>query len=56
MFMDLINNTKRVYHYNAVVNSIIQEEAAYYFAGEKNLDDTVKIIQNRVETYVNEKR
>ncbi|MCI8509865.1 MAG: extracellular solute-binding protein [Lachnospiraceae bacterium] len=56
MFMDLINHTKRVYHHNAIVNSIIQEEAAYYFAGEKNLDDTVKIIQNRVETYVNEKR
>ncbi|MDE6761965.1 MAG: extracellular solute-binding protein, partial [Lachnospiraceae bacterium] len=56
MFMDLINNTKRVYYHNAVVNNIIQEEAAYYFMGEKNLEDTVKIIQNRVETYVNEKR
>lgn len=56
MFMDLINHTKRVYYHNPIVNNIIQEEAAYYFAGDKSLDDIVKIIQNRVETYINEKR
>ena len=32
MFMDLINHTKRVYHHNEIVNSIIQEEAAYYLS------------------------
>lgn len=34
--------------------SIVTEEAQYYFAGEKTLEATVEVIQNRVQTYVNE--
>lgn len=36
--------------------SIIQEEAAAYFAGSKTVEETVKIIQNRVSIYVSETR
>jgi hypothetical protein len=36
--------------------NIITEEAANYFNGQKSLDETADIIQNRVTTYVNENR
>ena len=41
---------------NTKVNNIIKEEAAAYFAGNKSLDETVKLIQNRVSILVAESR
>ncbi|MDE6635669.1 MAG: extracellular solute-binding protein, partial [Lachnospiraceae bacterium] len=35
---------------------IIEEDINSYFAGEKGLDETVKIIQDRMDKYVNENR
>ena len=52
-FLKTLNHVQR---YNVPVNNIIKEEAAQYFAGQKSLDDTVRIIQNRVSTYVAERR
>ncbi len=34
--------------------SIINEEAAAYYSGQKGLEDVVKVIQNRVQLYVSE--
>lgn len=34
--------------------SIVTEEAQFYFAGEKALESTVEVIQNRIQTFVNE--
>lgn len=56
MYTDLINSTKKISGYDNEIMEIIQEEAKAYFAGEKSLDDTTAIIQNRVKTYVNENR
>lgn len=56
MYTDLINSTKKISGYDNEIMEIIQEEAKAYFAGEKSLDDTAAIIQNRVKTYVNENR
>ncbi len=52
----LINSTKRVTNYNSTseVFSIIAEEAAPYFAGQKSLDEVVGIIQSRVQIYISE--
>lgn len=33
---------------------IIEEETEFYFSGEKKVEEVVKIIQNRVQTYINE--
>lgn len=52
----LVGKTKRCVSYEDALMDIIQEEAEIYFAGEKGLEDTVKIIENRAETYVNENR
>ncbi len=54
--IEFIKSLDHVLRYNVPVNNIIKEEAAQYFAGQKSLDDTVRIIQNRVSTYVAERR
>ena len=35
---------------------IIGEEAAAYYSGQKKAEDVMRIIQNRVQLYVNESR
>lgn len=52
--LDLINSTKVVTGYDDNIMSIISDEAAAYFAGDKSLDDTVNMIQSRVNLYVAE--
>lgn len=37
-----------------IVRAMIQEEADAYFAGDKSLEDTVMLIQNRVQLYLDE--
>lgn len=37
-----------------VVRSIVTEEADAYFAGDKGLEDTIRIIQSRVQLYLDE--
>lgn len=56
MYMDLIDNTKKVGGWNQAILDIIIEESKAYFSGDKNVDETADIIQNRVKTYVNENR
>ena len=38
------------------INSIITEEAEPYFKGDKELDDVINIIQNRVQLYLDENK
>lgn len=52
--LGLINATTAVYGYDESIMGIITDEAAPYFAGEKSLDDTVNMIQSRVNLYVAE--
>ncbi len=54
--MDVIKNTTQVARYDTKLTDIINEEAAAYFNGQKSLDETAKIIQNRASTYINESR
>lgn len=56
IFVDLINNTKKVKSTDYEIEDIIFEEAQVYFEGDRKLDETVEIIQKRVETYINEQR
>lgn len=56
LYVELINNTKRIDTYDYKIMGIIEEETKAYFMGDKSLEDTVDIIQNRVTTYVNENR
>lgn len=56
IYMDLINNTKKIGGWNQAILDIISEESKAYFSGDKSLDETADIIQNRAKTYVNENR
>ena len=40
---------------NQVIRNLICEEAAGYFAGVKNLEDTCRVIQSRVGVYLAER-
>ncbi len=55
-FKALIDNTTQIYWPNDALANIVWEACGPYFAGDKTLDETVSLIQNRVQLYVNENR
>ena len=50
----LINGSQKPPATQNKIFEIISEEADMYYSGAKSLDETVKIIQNRVSTYISE--
>ena len=55
-FMTLYKSCKTVSGSDASVMKIVTDEAAAYFAGQKTLDETVSMIQNRASLYVAEQK
>ena len=55
-YISIVNDTKKSGQFAWTLMDIVDEEAQYYFNGDKSLDETVKIIQNRIHTYINENR
>lgn len=53
---ELIFRAGHVPGYQEPVMSIIREEAAGYFAGDKDARETARIIQNRVQVFLNERQ
>ncbi len=53
-FMRLIREIDGNYKWNGTVSDILQEEAAYYYNGQRTAEETAKIIQDRVQTYLSE--
>lgn len=54
--MDLINATSSIFFYDQALMEIIQEEASYYFAGQKTASNVADIIQSRASIYIAESR
>lgn len=54
--MNFIKSLEQVYTYDANLINIISEEAAPYFADQKNAKEVAEIIQSRIQIYVNENR
>jgi len=52
--IDLIHDVDTLYYPDAEIMDIIIEESAYFFAGAKSVEDVAKIIQDRVQTLLNE--
>lgn len=50
-----IENAAGIRMTDAAVEIIVREEIQAYFAGQKSIDDVMRIIQNRVDTFVNER-
>ena len=55
-FETLVNNTTQIYWPDKALSEIVWESISPYFAGDKTLDETVQLVQNRVSLYVNENR
>lgn len=55
-FWKLYESTNQITGRNDVLLDIICEQAQPYFAGDKSLDDTARLIQNRASLYVNENK
>ena len=53
-FRTIIDSADSMLQQDSKIYSIIEEEAANYFSGNKTLDETCKVIQDRVSTYINE--
>lgn len=52
----LIENTTSFSTYDEEINKIVNEETKPFFEGQKSANDVAKIIQSRVQIYVNENR
>ena len=51
----LIESIDRIFRDNSDIMTIIEEVAPSYFSGDRTLEDTVGIIQSRVQVYVSER-
>lgn len=54
--MALYESVDSVYRWDDSLGEIIMEIAGAYFSGDKTLDETVELIQNRAQLYVNEQK
>jgi len=52
----LMDSIDSVYTMNTSVLDLITEDAQYFFEGQKSATDVASVIQNRVQTYINESR
>lgn len=54
--LTFITSVNKCTYYNQDVTNIITEEAAAFFSGQKTAEEVVKIVQSRVQIYVDENR
>ena len=55
-FETLLNSATLLYWPDDELSDIVWDSIGPYLAGDRNLDDTVALVQNRVQLYVNELR
>ena len=53
---DLVNHTTQLYWPNDELSNLVWDSIGPYLAGDRSLDDTVALVQNRAQLYVNELR
>lgn len=53
-FWRLYESTQQITGRNDALLDIVTEQADVYFAGDKSLEETAKLIQNRAHLYVSE--
>lgn len=51
----MIMSCKSIEQYDPALDIIVEEEIPAYFAGQKSLDDVIKIINDRSKTYLSER-
>ena len=53
-FRQLLENTTVVADTDATLRELVTDEAAYFFAGERTVEETAQLIQQRVTLYLQE--
>ena len=53
---EFIKSVDRISSYNDEIENIITEDAEPFFAGQKSAEEAAKVIQSRVNIYINEKQ
>ena len=56
LFEKLINSTTQIYWPDNALSDIVWEALGPYFAGDKPLDDTLQLLDNRESLYLNEQK
>ncbi len=54
--VSFVEGVNRASYYDQDIMNIVNEEAAFFFAGQKTAADVANIINNRVQLYVNDNR
>ncbi len=52
----VINNTTQIYWPNTALSEVVWDAIGPYLAGDKDMDETIRLLQNRVTLYVNEQK
>ena len=55
-FNTLVQSTTQIYWPDEELSSIVWESIGPYYAGDRSLEDTIRLVENRVQLYVNEQR
>lgn len=55
-FKDAVESCTKVYDYNSSIIDIVSEEAEAFFQNQKSVENVAKLIQSKVNIYVNEQR
>lgn len=53
---ELLGSLNQVMRYDTKVQTIVEEESSAFFSDQKSADETAKLIQNRVQTYLSESK
>ena len=53
-FMNSLSNLSRYYYDDPVITAFLTEEIAPYYAGDRTIDDVVRILNDRTGKYVKE--
>ena len=55
-FIEVLGTADSLVNYNESITNIVLEEASGYFDGQKSAEAVAKVIQSKVQIYVNENR
>lgn len=52
----VINSTTQIYWPNTALSEVVWDAIGPYLAGDKDIDETIRLLQNRVTLYINEQK
>jgi len=56
LIREIVSTASLLARFDETVTEMIQEEVLPFFAGDRSAADTARILQNRIQTYLNERR